>query len=145
MSFTIGILGGMGPLATNHFFRQILSKISAERDQDFPNIVISSHAEIPDRSAYLMGEGPSPIPAMVRQLAWLSEEADLIAMPCNTAHAFHSLLQSRCPVPILHMPRLCVEHLSNSDVYDVLLLGTEPRVTEPLWNDVSDSARPSSA
>ena len=125
MSFTIGILGGMGPLATNHFLRQILVKVQATRDQDYPNIVLSSHAKTPDRSAYLMGEGPSPVPALVRQLAWLAEEADVIAMPCNTAHAFHGLLQSRCPVPILHMPSLCVEHLVKSNVYDVLLLGTE--------------------
>lgn len=125
MSFTIGVLGGMGPLATNYFLRQLLTKVQAERDQDYPNIVLSSHAKTPDRSAYLMGEGPSPVPALVHQLAWLSQEADIIAMPCNTAHAFHGLLQGRCPVPILHMPSICVEHLSKSNVYDVLLLGTE--------------------
>ena len=92
MSFTIGILGGMGPMATAYFMKQIMEKTNAERDQDFPNIVLSSYAEIPDRSAYLLGNGPSPVPAMVRQLSFLAEQADIIAMPCNTAHAFYGLL-----------------------------------------------------
>ena len=125
MSFTIGVLGGMGPLATRHFLGQIYRKIPTACDQDYPNIVLSSRAETPDRSAYLMGSGPSPVPALVRALSWLAEEADVIAMPCNTAHAFYGLLQSRCPVPLLHMPNLCAEHLAKSNVNDVLLLGTE--------------------
>ncbi len=125
MSYTIGILGGMGPLATKHFLGQIFCKVRATCDQDYPNIVLSSRAEIPDRSAYLTGNGPSPVPAMVRGLSWLAEEADVIALPCNTAHAFYGLLQSRCPVPILHMPRLAVQYLAKSNVYHVCILATE--------------------
>ncbi|WP_043115110.1 aspartate/glutamate racemase family protein, partial [Pseudacidovorax intermedius] len=61
----IGILGGMGPLATVDFMRKILAATPARCDQEHLPLLVSSIPQIPDRTAAFLGEGTSPLPALV--------------------------------------------------------------------------------
>ena len=61
---SIGILGGMGPLATADLFRKIVTLTDAARDNDHIRIYIDDNATIPDRTAAILEDGPSPLPAM---------------------------------------------------------------------------------
>lgn len=68
---TIGILGGMGPLATADLYRKITLNTEAFRDQDHLHILIDSNSSIPDRTAYLLHGGEDPLPELKRSLcAW---------------------------------------------------------------------------
>lgn len=103
---TIGILGGMGPEATVDLFAKIVRATPARVDQDHVRVVIDSNPKIPDRTAYLRGQGPDPVPAMVAGIHNLVRiGADLILIPCNTAHVYYDRLQAASPVPILHIMR----------------------------------------
>ncbi len=103
----LGILGGMGPLAGAYFFLRFTELTAALSDASHPEVVLSSTPQIPDRTAYLLGEGRSPLPALVRGIIGLNRSgADIIAIPCNTAHAFLPELQHRSRAPILNMPVL---------------------------------------
>ena len=64
MSAMIGILGGMGPLATVDFLRKLVERTPAVRDQDHVPVVVYSVPQIPDRIAGMNGTGVSPLPAM---------------------------------------------------------------------------------
>lgn len=100
----LGILGGMGPLATADFFRKIVQMTEAASDQEHIRILMDDNPQIPDRTAFIMGEGTDPTRAMVRSALRLEfMGADFVAMPCNTAHRFHSTIQSFLDVPILNM------------------------------------------
>jgi len=50
----------MGPEATAHFFSLIIQRTRAGRDQDHIPVIVDCHPEIPDRTAAIMGKGPSP-------------------------------------------------------------------------------------
>ncbi|HEY8393233.1 MAG TPA: amino acid racemase [Thermaerobacter sp.] len=103
---TIGILGGMGPEATVDLFAKIVRATPARVDQDHVRVVIDNNPKIPDRTAFLRGEGPDPVPAMLAGIHNLvSIGADLILIPCNTAHVYYERLQAASPVPILHIMR----------------------------------------
>lgn len=85
----LGIIGGMGPEATIYFFQKITNTTQVEKDQDHIHIIIDSNSKIPDRTKYILGEGPSPLPKLLESLRLLeSFGADIIAIPCNTAHYF---------------------------------------------------------
>ena len=102
MKKTIGILGGMGPMATADLFQKIVSLTSAARDSDHIRIYIDSNASIPDRTAALLHGGEDPVPAMADSLRKLElYGADCIIMPCNTAHCFLPRLE-----PLTHLPFL---------------------------------------
>ncbi|MDQ7814778.1 MAG: amino acid racemase [Patescibacteria group bacterium] len=86
---TIGILGGMGPLATLDFEHKLLSLVVAKSDQDYPTIISFNDPSIPDRTDALIGTGESPLPRLVENAEKLKNAGvELICMPCNTAHAF---------------------------------------------------------
>ena len=53
---TLGIIGGVGPLATMFIGEMIVRRTEAERDQDHVNMVITNNTNIPDRTAFILGE-----------------------------------------------------------------------------------------
>lgn len=86
---TIGVLGGMGPEATASFFLSLLNYDKAERDQDHLHIVVECDPSIPDRTAFILGRGPDPLPAMLISAQRLKAAgAELVGIPCMTAHTF---------------------------------------------------------
>ena len=62
----IGILGGMGPEATADLYMRIIRATPAKRDQDHPRVIIYSNSKVPDRTAAIIGTGPSPLPELIR-------------------------------------------------------------------------------
>lgn len=104
MKRSIGILGGMGPLATADLFRKIVLLTDAERDNDHIRVYIDDNASIPDRTDAILSGGADPLPAMTDSLRKLEAcGADCIIMPCNTAHYFLPRLQALTDVPFLSM------------------------------------------
>ncbi len=107
---TLGILGGMGPMASVYFYELLTAHTAATRDQEHLNILLSSHPNTPDRTAFLLGENKeNPAPAMQGQAQLLERAgAEVLAIACNTAHCFYEELSAAVSIPILHMPRLVV-------------------------------------
>ena len=104
MKKTIGILGGMGPLATADLYRKIVLLTDAANDNGHIRVYIDSNASIPDRTAAILSGGPDPLPAMTDSLRKLEAcGADCIVMPCNTAHYFLPKLQPMTQTPFLSM------------------------------------------
>jgi aspartate racemase len=86
---TIGILGGMGPEATAFMFDLFIKTTKAETDQDHPRIIIYSNPETPPRTDAIFKSGESPVPYLLKGTQALKKAgADMIVMPCVTAHYF---------------------------------------------------------
>ncbi len=101
---TIGILGGMGPLATAEFYRRIVLRTPARSDQEHLHVILDADPTIPDRTAALLGRGLDPTPALIAAARRLEAAgADFLVVPCNTAHAFLPAVQAAITVPILDM------------------------------------------
>ena len=104
MKKTIGILGGMGPLATADLFRKITCLTKADCDNDHIRVYIDSNARIPDRTSAILAGGTDPVPEMTSALRHLEAcGADCIIMPCNTAHYVLPQLQAKTEIPFLSM------------------------------------------
>lgn len=106
----LGILGGMGPEAGLEFARILLEKTPASRDQDHLPYVLLNYPQVPDRTAFIMGEGPDPVPVMMKGIRILQQAgATHIVIPCNTAHVFLPRLKERTDVEIYDMIRAAAE------------------------------------
>lgn len=100
----LGVLGGMGPLATADFLRKLTEATPAQSDQEHIPTIVYSVPQIPDRSSAILGTGPSPLPALTEGARFLAENgAKAIAIPCNTAHFWHDALIDEVGVPIIHI------------------------------------------
>lgn len=101
---TLGVLGGMGPMATVDFYRKVVAATGARRDQEHVPVVVWADPSVPDRTAALTGEGPDPTPWLVEGARTLQAAgATVLAMPCNTAHAFLPAVRDAVTVPVLDM------------------------------------------
>lgn len=98
----IGVIGGIGPLATADFFRKVIEETPATRDEDHVPLVIISDPRVPSRPAAILAGGESPLPVLrlIRDRL-LAAPVQAIAMPCITAHYWHEELARDCPVPFL--------------------------------------------
>ncbi len=100
----VGVLGGMGPLATADFYTKLVRLTPARTDQEHPRVIIDSNPKIPDRTAGLFRQGPDPTPHLVATARGLVRAgAGVIAIPCNSAHAFLGAIRNGVRVPVLDM------------------------------------------
>ncbi len=126
MSRTIGILGGMGPLATVDFINKVIAETAAEKDQDHLPLLIHSIPQIPDRTACLMEQKESPLTALNKGLQTLIQAGvGCIVIPCNTAHHWYHDLLRKSSVPILHIADACIAEIKEEQVASVSLLATD--------------------
>lgn len=109
----IGVLGGMGPLATADFFRKVISETPAKDDADHVPLLIQSDPRIAPRPAAILGEGRSPLPDLLAgRDRLILAGAMALAMPCNTAHYWYADLLNGCTVPLLSIVDASVKELS---------------------------------
>jgi len=108
----VGVVGGVGPAATVDFLGKLVRNTPAARDQDHIKVVVEQNPQIPDRTANLIGDGVDPTVSLYSTCKRLeAAEAALIAIPCNTAHAFVARIQPHLSIPIVSMLETTAEHL----------------------------------
>lgn len=132
----VGILGGMGPLATADLYRKIILATDATTDQEHLPVVIWADPRVPDRTEALLSGGADPVPWLVRGAQALAQlGADFIVMPCNTAHAFLEQVQPRVDKPFLSMIDAAVDAVARGlpDVRIVGLLATSGALASGIY------------
>lgn len=150
MSKKLGILGGMGPLATADLFKTIVLLTDANSDQEHMHIVIDNNTSIPDRTSYIMGVGEDPRKYLIESAKQLENMgAEFLIMPCNTAHYFYEDIVKEIDIPFLHIVEetakfildkypnmkkvglLASDGTCSSGIYDKYFSGYEIEVIKP--------------
>ena len=131
----LGILGGMGPQATQVFYQFVLDHTDAVRDQDHLPAVILSDTGIPDRTAAIMsGETEELYQRLLTDAKLLAAcGCTAIAIPCNTSHYFVDRLQGDVNVPIIHMIRETAAALAAQGKKRPGILGTDGTIQSGLY------------
>lgn len=137
MQYRLGVLGGMGPQATNTFYQFIIDRTDAQSDQEHVNALILSDSEMPDRTAAILGGGEARETVFRRLLddARLLERAGCtcIAVPCNTSHFFLDRVQEQIGIPILHMIRETARLLASRGLKRPGILATDGTIQTELY------------
>ncbi len=134
----LGVLGGMGPLASAHFMARLTLLTPATRDQDHIPAVLWSDPRVPDRVAARAGTGPDPLPALLRGVTGLEAAGcGAIAMPCNTAHGWIGGMRAATRLPILDIIDATVAELVRQGIPHgpVGLMGTAATLEMRLYQD----------
>lgn len=110
---TLGIIGGMGPMATAYLLQLIIEMTDAKTDQEHLDVIVFNRPAVPDRTAYILDNTkPSPLPVLrdaAQKLTGLG--AGVLCAPCVTSHYFYEALSGGIPVPFVHMLRETAEEL----------------------------------
>ncbi len=140
-SFKIGVVGGVGPAATVDFIEKVIRNTPAARDQDHIKLVVEHNPKIPDRTDNLIGDGADPTVAIYAACKRLeNDNADMIAIPCNTAHAFVERIQSYLSIPIVNMLSETVSYIEkrHGDKTCIGLLATSGTIASRVYQHAVD-------
>lgn len=131
----LGVIGGLGPMASAYYLELVIRMTDAKRDQEHPEIILLNIPSIPDRTAYILGRSQeSPLEPMVelgKQLKDLG--ATVLATPCITAHYFHEALQQGIGLPLIHGIRCTAQTLYDAGVRKVGLMATDGTVQSGIF------------
>jgi aspartate racemase len=133
----LGILGGLGPMSSAYFYKLITMHTHALCDQDHIDIVISSKASTPDRTAFILKKSTNnPFDILEEEAKRLiTYGADVIAMPCNTAHFFYERLNKVASVPVLNMVNLTVMRAKELNCKKIGILATDGTICTNTYQD----------
>jgi aspartate racemase len=138
---TLGIIGGMGPLATADLFKMIIELTPAKSDQEHIPVLIDSNTNIPDRTAAILSCGKDPRPEMIHSAKRLQEAgADYLLMSCNTAHYFYDDIAENIHIPLLHMPKLTAEYARQKGYKKVALLATDGTIKSGVYSNAFENS-----
>ena len=100
MGRVLGVLGGMGPAATVAFMERVLALTPAARDEDHVRMLVDLNPRVPNRHEQPEAAGRTlgEMAARLRDMG-----AEVLAMPCNTAHAHAETIRAASGLPLIDM------------------------------------------
>lgn len=139
---TIGIIGGLGPMATVYFMELITRMVDVKTDQEHPKIFLQSIPDTPDRTAYILGQSKeSPLPVLIkagRELAIMG--AEFITIPCVTAQYFYTELCEALDIPVLSLCGNIAKDIAQKQIKKVGIMATsgtiQSKVLEKEFRDI---------
>mgnify|MGYP001558990012 CR=1 FL=1 len=134
----LGILGGMGSQATQYFFKKVIEKTDAKKDQDHINMIILNHASIPDRTEAILSGNHEEFLSLISEDMKIFEKygAEHVAIPCNTSHYFYKEIQAMTKIPVINMVEETIKSISqNKDriVKRVGILATDGTILTKIY------------
>lgn len=135
---TLGVIGGLGPVATANFIELVATMTEAATDQEHMEMIVYNSPSIPDRTGYILDNTkPSPLAQMAAIGNKLAQQgADYIAIPCMTAHYFYPQLSERIPVPIIHALEETIRHLQEHGIHRVGIMATDGTIASRIFHEV---------
>ncbi len=123
----LGVLGGLGPMSGVYFCQALISHTKADCDREHINFLLSSRADTPDRSSFILKKSSNdPAPIMIEEAKRLVDAgADIIAIPCNTAHYFYKKICDAVDVRIINIIEETARFCAFEGLSKVAVLATE--------------------
>lgn len=134
---TLGIIGGLGPMATAYFLELLTGMSAVENDQGHMKILLESIPMTPDRTAYILDHRKdNPLPSLIKAGKEIKEQgADFIAIPCVTAHYFYKKLSEEIQLPIISLVDEMVKTFVKLHTQSVGLLATSGTIKSRILQD----------
>lgn len=140
MKKTVGILGGMGPLATAELLRSITLLTDAASDNEHLRVIADSNTAIPDRTAAILYGGKDPRPQMIASAKLLQNAgADFFIIPCNTAHYFLNDIASQVSIPYISMIEETVREVERQGFTTVGVLSTSGTAQSGVYSNAFEA------
>lgn len=140
---TIGIIGGMGPLAAARLFQRIVILTKATCDNEHIPLIIDNNTCIPDRTRHILGIGENPEGEMVKSAKRLEAMgADAIIIACNTAHYYYASIAAAVSIPVINMVEETAKYIIKSfpEVKCAGLLATEGTCKAGIYSRVFENS-----
>ena len=143
MDKKIGVIGGMGPMASQLFYKYVTEMTDAACDQEHVRMIIYSDSGMPDRTgAILKGEYDEVYSRMLDDARTLQNcGCEAIAITCNTAHFFGDMIADKLSIPIIHMIKETTAKIAEEEPgAKVAVLATDGTIKTGLYQKHMEAA-----
>lgn len=141
----LGVVGGMGSLATAKFLESLARKRRAEKDQDHVPFVALSLPDISDRSQAISEGSDAPLRQILERAHWLEQAGcGAIAIPCNTAHFWIGEIKQALSINLIDITEITAKTIrdmrnaTNRDLRSILL-GTNATMQHSLYPQTKEN------
>lgn len=131
----LGIIGGVGPLATMLIGEKIVRLTEAKKDQDHIHSIITNNSQIPDRTRFILKQSKEdPVPVIVKDAKRLQKAgAEILILPCNTAHSFYDRIQRKIDLPLIHMIQETIKCAKQTGAKKIGILATTGTIATEIY------------
>lgn len=134
----VGVLGGLGPMATVYFYDLVVEMTDAKNDQEHVDMIIMNRASTPDRTAYIIGKSDSsPLDVLIKDARRLEKAgANFLVLTCNTAHYFYKEISESISIPLLNMIEETVDYAIDQKHKKIGILATTGNIKTELYQNM---------
>lgn len=124
MKQAVGVIGGVGPMATVYYMQRVIEMTKAGCDQEHINMLVFNDCDIPDRTAFITEKSSdNPLPVMVEDAKRLEAAGcEFVVIPCNTAHYFYDELERAVEIPVVNIVEETIRY-AKARVQDLSCVG----------------------
>ena len=124
MKQAVGVIGGVGPMATVYYMQRVIEMTKAGCDQEHINMLVFNDCDIPDRTAFITEKSPdNPLPVMAEDAKRLEAAGcEFVVIPCNTAHYFYDELEQAVEIPVVNIVEETIRY-AKARVQDLSCVG----------------------
>jgi len=139
-NITVGVLGGLGPMASVYFYEMVVNMTEAKTDQEHVDMIITNRATTPDRTAFIVGnsnEDPSKI--LIDDAKKLEKYGvDFIVITCNTAHYFYEKIVNGVNIPLVNIVEETIKHAKATNHKKLGILATTGNIKTSLYQNMCE-------
>ena len=144
MRQAVGVIGGVGPMATVYYMQRVIEMTKAGCDQDHINMLVFNDCDIPVRTAYITEQSPdNPLPVMVEDAKRLEAAGcAFVVIPCNTAHYFYDELQQAVKIPVVNIVEETIRYAKEriADLHCVGIMATTGTIVTGTYQKYAQQA-----
>ncbi|SFJ36417.1 aspartate racemase [Terrisporobacter glycolicus] len=139
-NITVGVLGGLGPMASVYFYEMVVNMTEGKTDQEHVDMIITNRATTPDRTAFIVGnsdEDPSKI--LIDDAKKLEKYGvDFIVITCNTAHYFYEKIVNAVNIPLVNIVEETIKHAKETNHKKLGILATTGNIKTCLYQNMCE-------
>ena len=139
-NITVGVLGGLGPMASVYFYEMVVNMTDAKTDQEHVDMIITNRATTPDRTAFIVGKSTQdPSEVLIDDAKKLEKYGvDFIVMTCNTAHYFYDKIANSVNIPLVNIVEETIKHAKATNHKKLGILATTGNISTNLYQNMCE-------
>lgn len=124
--YKLGVIGGMGPLATVSFYERVVLNTAAKCDNEHIDMVVLSHASMPDRTKCIIENKGGEFLEVIKKDFKILEDigVEAVAIPCNTSHYFFNEFKKFTGLRIINMIEETILEVKKRGIEKAAVFGT---------------------
>ena len=124
--YKLGVIGGMGPLATVSFYERVVLNTAAKCDNEHIDMVVLSHASMPDRTKCIIENKGGEFLEVIKKDFKILEDigVEAVAIPCNTSHYFFDEFKKFTGLRIINMIEETILEVKRRGIEKIAVFGT---------------------